>query len=332
MESIPGLIKERRKSNMIRKTSNVVMLAVGLLLGSITYAHAAAFMFGDIFASVSSGNVRHYRADGTFLETLNIGAGGYTTGMAFDASGNLYVTGFSAGTVAKFDNNGNLLGNFASGLPTPESIVFDNGGNAYVGTLSGGIRKFDSAGTPLGTSGPGRVDWLDLKADQSTMLYTTESSNIMAVDVSTNTPLADFASGISGSAYALRVLSDGGVLLADGTDVKRLDAGGTVIQTYDIGGEDSWFALNLNPDGNSFWSGNFNSSNLYEFDIASGANTQTLNTGTGGYTLFGVGIFGEQTQGCQNCGGGGNNVVPEPSSLSLLSFGLLGLLKLKKRK
>ena len=300
-----------------------LLVGMGLIVGGATQAQAVTFLTGDIFASVASGNVKHYLADGTFLETLNIGTSGYTTGMAFDAAGNLYVTGFSAGTVAKFDTNGVLLGNFATGLSTPESIVFDNAGNAYVGTLGGGIVKFAPDGTNLGGVGPSS-DWIDLAADQTTMLNTHEGTVINAHDLATNTALTDFASGYGGTqAFALRILSDGGVLLADRVNVKRFNSAGAVIQLYDIAGEDSWFALNLNPDGTSFWSGNFNSSNLYEFDIASGANTQTLNTGTGSGTLFGVGIFGEHTQGCTTCGGGDGGVVPEPSSLLL--FGLGGL-------
>ena len=318
---------------MVRKVTLITLAAFGLLIGSLSNAHAATFATGDIFASVASGNVNWYRADGSFVQTLNIGAGGFTTGMAFDAAGNLYVTGFSVGTVDKFDTSGNPLGNFAAGLPTPESIVFDNSGNAYVGNVGGSIRKFDSAGNPLATILAGtRVDFMDLMADQTTMLYTQEGGLIKSVNVATNTGLADFASGYGGSqAFALRVLADGGVLLADLVNVKRFNSAGTLTQSYDISGENSWFALNLNPDGNSFWSGNYSTANLYEFDLASGVNTQILNTGTGGNTLYGVGIFGEQTQGCQDCGGTDNNVIPEPTTMSLLGLGLLGLAKLRKK-
>jgi hypothetical protein len=319
----------------MKKSAGLVVTLFACLASGATRVEAVPFLSGDIFASVASGNVNHYRADGSFLETLNIGAGGFTTGMAFDSSGNLYVTGFSTNLVAKFNSNGTLLGNFGSGYATPESIVFDNAGNAYVGNLGNGIRKYDSSGVFQNTVINTRVDWMDLAADQTTMLYTQEGTNILSVNVNTGVPGADFASGYGGGqAFALRILSDGGVLLADGANVKRFNAAGNHFQTYDITGEDSWFALNLNPDGTSFWSGNFNSSNLYEFNIASGANTQILNTGTSSGTLFGVGIFGEPTQGCTDCGNGNgdNSVIPEPGSFILLGLGMTSLLAWPRKR
>src|SRR5207249_2022308 len=133
-----------------------------------------------------------------------------------------------------------------------EAILFDGVGNAYVGGVaSGGFRKFNSAGVFQAVYASGvRVDWMDLAADQQTMLYTQEGRAIKRHNVSNNTGLTDFAAlPGSGNAYALRILPDGRVLVADSVNVKLLSAAGAVLQTYDAAGEDSWFALNLDPDG-----------------------------------------------------------------------------------
>src|SRR5437867_591128 len=150
----------------------ITLLPVILTLGLTTKVQAAPFNSGDIFAAVGDGNVRHYSAGGVLIETLSLGVTQLTSGMAFDASGNLYATGFYANVVKEFNNQGVLLGDFGGGYSRPESIVFDKSGDAYVSNeLNGGIRKFDSAGNFLMTILPGmRVDWMDLAADQTTML------------------------------------------------------------------------------------------------------------------------------------------------------------------
>ena len=87
-----------------------------------------------------------------------------------------------------------------------------------------------------------------------------------------------------------------------------MNAAGTVIQTYDFQGLDLWFALNLAPDGTSFYSGDFGGGDIYRFDIASGTVLDSQNTGTGGSTLFGLAVAGEITVGGLPSG------VPEPST------------------
>ena len=67
------------------------------------------FAFGDVFAAIGSGLVQHYTNAGVLLETQDTTNGGFTTGMAFDASGNLYVTNFSANKVDIFDSSGALI-------------------------------------------------------------------------------------------------------------------------------------------------------------------------------------------------------------------------------
>ena len=267
------------------------------------------FTDGDVFVSVSNGKVQWRHPDGTLNQTLDTGfAGAFTTGMAFDSVNRLYVTGFNANRVAVFNTDGSLAGTFGSGFNAdPESILFDAAGNAYVGQADGTrqLLKFDAAGNPLtsfsvATEDRGS-DWIDLAADQCTMFYTSEGFQIKRFNVCTNTQLPDFATLPNRPAYALRILPDGGVLVADTVNILRLDAAGNVIQTYNAPGETDWFALNLDPDGTSFWSASFATSNVYKFDIATGNVLLKFNTGTPTNTVFGLGIKGEPTAATGGC-------------------------------
>src|SRR5262249_36960477 len=63
----------------------------------------------------------------------------------------------------------------------------------------------------------------------------------------------------------------------------------------------NFFALNLDPDAISFWSGNDHTGNVYRFNIATGAVLQSLSTPfdpRGGPT--GLTVFGERTAAGRN--------------------------------
>ena len=282
-----------------------VLFLIGLyvcLASQSVWAEHVPFQAGHVFISVSNGQVQHRDAAGNLLETLDTLQGGFTTGMAFDRLGNLYVTNFNAGNVRKFDNKGGLIGTFGIGYSgSPESILFNRDGNVYVGSVDGDndIRKFDQFGNPLAqfdvaTERRGS-DWIDLGADQCTMFYTSEGPSVKRFDVCTNTQLADFnvAPLPTTVAYAVRLLPSGGLLVASTSVIVRLDSLGNAIQVYDASGEDCWFALNLDPDGTSFWSADFCSSNVHKFDIETGQQLLTFNTGTAPLTVFGLVVFGE---------------------------------------
>jgi hypothetical protein len=258
---------------------------------------AVPFARGEVFLGVGSGLVQRRSATGELIQILDTELGGFTTGMAFDRNGNLYVTNISASNVTRFDSNGVRMGPFGSGYSAPEVVVFDQAGNVFVGNTGGGILKFDPDGNFLNESIPTtRIDFMDLQADQTTMLITQELQSILTVNVETGVLGPDFATGLGGRAFALRIRPGGDVLLGNGVNILRLDANGQIIQTYDVSGEDGWFALNLDPDGTSFWSADFGTSNFYKFDIDSGnVLLGPINTGTGISTVFGLAVFGEIT-------------------------------------
>ncbi|MDQ6829920.1 MAG: hypothetical protein M3081_13760, partial [Gemmatimonadota bacterium] len=185
----------------------------------------------------------------------------------------------------------------------PESVVFDQAGNFFTGHAGGNadVLRRNAAGALTGTFnvavGPRGSDWVELAADQHTIYYTSEGSQIRRFDVATNTQLADFAS-IPDELFALRLLppgdGSGGLLVAGSSSIRRLNGAGAVVQTYTVAGNNSWFSLNLDPDGVSFWAGDISSGKIYKFNIATGAVSTTITTGAAGL-LFGICVKGELT-------------------------------------
>ena len=285
------------------------LMAMAAVLGCCCTQPANAqgtFQRGDVFVAVSGGTVQWRKPDGTLVQNLTVTGftNATTTGMAFDKTNSLYVTLFSASNVAVFNNSGTFSGTFGSGYNgSVESIVFDRDGNAYVGAVDGDndIRKFSPSGTLLTqfdvATGPRGSDWIDLAQDQCTMFYTSEGTVVKRFNVCSNQQLPDLnTTPLPGAAaFALRLLPSGGLLVADAASILRLDANGNVLQSYDAPGQDNWFALNLDPDGKSFWSADFATANVFKFDIATGTVLTSFNTGTGANTVFGLTVNGEIT-------------------------------------
>ena len=293
------------RQRLWRPLSLVLVLLAAVMVFSAVGRHTAevqattTWNIGDLFPGVGSGQYQVRAPDGTLKETLTtISGSGFTTGCAFDAAGNLYGTEISNDSVTKFAGPSapHTTSSFGSGSSTPESIVFDAAGNVYVGNVGNGLRQYAADGTFIQTIINTRVDTFDIAADQDTILYGQEGADVKTVSISTGAPGPNFTTGTATQAFAMRILPDGGLLLADLVNVKRYNSAGVVTQTYDVGGENDWFSLNLDPNGTSFWAGDFGSSNYYKFNISSGAvEAGPLNTGTGTFTLFGLCIFGELT-------------------------------------
>jgi hypothetical protein len=301
-------------------------------------AFAAAFTSGDVFAAIGNSQVEEFTPNGVLVQTLNdLSGSGFTTGMAFDGSGNLYVTNFSTGTVSKFNADGTLAStNFMIGGPSSnESIVVNQAGNFIVGGPSGSFfSQFSAAGGPpttnytvVGGNGTGGTDWSDLSADQHTLLYDGEGTTIKRFDLTTSTQLSDFGNAPQASVFAFRIIPSGAfagdVVAADSVDAILFDSSGTVIRHYALpgnGNED--FALNLDPNGTDFWTSDAATGNIWAVNIATGAIDHQFLSGAPGVT-FGLVVAGEITAGGPPPPPPSG--TPEPGSAGLLSLGILGL-------
>jgi hypothetical protein len=271
-------------------------VAAAVLASSAARA-GTPYVVGDVFAATGNGQVKEFTPAGTLVQTLNdTTLSTYTTGMCFDPAGNFFVTNISLTSVSKFDNSGNLLSaNFLTGLVTPESCVLDSAGNIYVGEAHNSqIKKFSSTGTLLATYfTPGGSDWIDLAADQCTLFYDDEGTAIHRFNACTNTQLPDFATGLPGGHYALRILPGGGVIVAAGPQVQLLDSTGTVVSNYTASGESVFFALNRDPNGTQFWTGGINSGIIYKFNFNPVGPPVTTFNSNPATLLAGLSVFGE---------------------------------------
>lgn len=282
----------------------ILLIALLVPLSIRLQASHISFEPGDVFVSLEPGPVQWRLPDGTLRSILIPTVPGTGEGMGFDPSGNLYVTRWcvdsmcsTGNTVEMFSVLGQSLGKVGRGFNcNPHTIVFDVAGSAYVGQA--GCRQTILKFVPseiwptefaVAPDNQG-VFWMDLSADGCTMFYTSFGPNVKQFDVCTGIQLPDFnAAALPGSiAQDVRVLPDGGVLVSSGQVIARLDASGVLIQTYQVPGEPTlWAGLDLVGDG-TFWAGNYYSSNVYKFDLLSGAVLARFNTGTPPNTVVGV--------------------------------------------
>jgi hypothetical protein len=213
--------------------------------------------------------------------------------VVFDAGKNLFV-GYSGGA--------------SGGNGTIEQWAKDTNPADFATTL-GEYTFVASFSVPIDNTGPG---WIDLAADGHTIFYTSQGRKIYQFDSSepvspgTNPVVwADLSTlsggGNSGVLYAIRILGpnyDGsnGVLVADASNVKLITAANGVItssQIFKFNHESNLQALTLdafNPT-TTFWVGDASSNDLIQFNMSTGKNIVTLNTGNG-TTLGGVCVDG----------------------------------------
>jgi hypothetical protein len=279
----------------VRRGSRLFVAVVAIAIVFAATAGAASayeWQNGDVFVGLSTGQYNVYDNGGLLQDQINqttTGASRFAVDCAFDRSGVLHTTAYSVNQLVRFRGPAPhpILAPDITVGTLPESISFARDGTYYVG------HKSSQAGPPAGSlfhlNGDGSfkgsfsptvpATLLDLSADQKTMFYTTRSgtdNKVHRYDVSGGgTQLPDFADlGIADGEIAdIKLLppgdGSGGAIVAQASKIKRLDGRGNTVRTYDVDGQDSWFGVALDPDGQSFWAQTNSPGNVYRFNIAS---------------------------------------------------------------
>lgn len=149
----------------------------------------------------------------------------------------------------------------------------------------------------------GGTDFVEMASDGETVYYTSGGVTIFKYHLPTLTQLAPFATippstGPRPGARSVRLLppgdGSGGCLVANGNIVYRLNAAGAVIQSYTPAEADlaqDLDKLEITHDLTEFWVSDQFSTTLFKFNIATGAQTDTLETNLPAGQLCGFSIY-----------------------------------------
>jgi sugar lactone lactonase YvrE len=195
-------------------------------------------------------------------------------GLAFDNSGNLYISNSGPGgtTVSRVGSTGGNATEFANGLDIPEGLAFDSSGNLYIANNAGGVSMVGSSGGTATTVSTQPNDATDLAFDANGNLYISsyDDQEVFEIAKGTTTP-TPLITGITGGPTGLAFDSNGNLYISD--FYSGITNGGTILEVIKGSNTANVFATGLNmPEGLAFDnSGNLYVSNLYdpEFDTSS---------------------------------------------------------------
>ena len=286
-----------------------------------TLAHAGAAR-GEVVlygSSYFSNSVFAVNSDGTTSVFSTPVA--QASGVAVDASGNVYVASEANNNILEFSSTGTLIGTFASDhISIPTGIAFDSSGDLYVANnASGTITEYSSAGTYLKTLATGLNGPEGLLIDTSGNIFVTDSFGGGVGRITKyNATGAILGTITSGSSYPGQIVEDNAgnlyVSNAGGDYIGKYSSSLVYQGTFATGTGANDYGLAYDPSTNSFYQGTFGPSSnpqgaIQHFD-ATGHSLGFLATDQS-TAYFLTTPF--------------TSAVPEPASLTLMALGLAGV-------
>jgi len=182
-------------------------------------------------------------------------------GMAFDASGNLYVTN-NNGTIDEFNSGGTSIGTFGSGMTDPVGIVFNAAGDAFV--LDASTKKvyeFSSSGSLISTlsvTGLNNPSAIAINSSGNLYIANTGNNDVLEVNSGTGAIIQTITSNIyqptgvaidnSGNIYVTNAFNFGSF----SSTVTKYNSSGTYSSTFKTDLLGNLSAISIDASGNIY--------------------------------------------------------------------------------
>ncbi|MDX1925840.1 MAG: hypothetical protein SFV81_04945 [Pirellulaceae bacterium] len=156
---------QRFNSSLTAVLAGVFLFAANLSAHAGVLLYGTSFYFNSAFAVNSDGSITPF--------STPIAS---PSGIAVDATGNVYVASQVSNSVLKFNAAGTLLGTFTKeNISIPVSMAFNSSGQLFVANnLSGAITRYSAQGDYLGTFATGLNSPMGLTIDKSGNVYVSD--------------------------------------------------------------------------------------------------------------------------------------------------------------
>lgn len=191
-------------------------------------------------------------------------------GLAFDASGNLFVGDVSLNQVFKFDPLGHptTFADSSAGLAAPYGMAFDASGNLFVANPGfNSILKFQPNGSVTTFANSGVNSPSDVVFDRDGNLYAVNDGNgTVEKFTSGGADQGVFASAPLQSPLGARFDSSGQLYVSDFAHsyIEKFDSNGNDLGAFANVGSNSFYGIEFDPFGNLY--GAQAAGNIYKFD------------------------------------------------------------------
>ncbi len=183
---------------MIRLTLRSAIAAIAIAVSALPAAIQKTSAADVFYVTMSDNTVRKFDTDGNALGIFASAGLADPRGLAFDASGGLYVANYGSKMLSKYDSAGNylpaasidtgsLLSNFNVG------VAIDSSGAIYVSHELSRVRKFDAAGNLLA---------LSPTSNTPTALAFSAAGNLLVANRTGNT-ISSYDTGLNSVAGAI---------------------------------------------------------------------------------------------------------------------------------